>query len=84
MGHSGGNCNNLREVQPARDGNFICLYSGGGYGFAARKSAEDDSCSSGGCANQAKPDTLLLEDGGKFDLATLEGAHLTEQPYDRS
>ncbi|KAK2751260.1 hypothetical protein CKAH01_06446 [Colletotrichum kahawae] len=81
-GHSGGNCNNLREVQPARNTNFVCLYSGGfsggGYGFAARKRAEDDSCSTGGCANQANPDTLLLEDGGKFDIAALEGAPLTE------
>ncbi|KAI8311000.1 hypothetical protein K4K59_007780 [Colletotrichum sp. SAR11_240] len=86
MGHSGGNCNNLREVQPARNTNFICLYSGGfsggffggGYGFAARKRAEDDSCSTGGCANQVRPDTLLLEDGGKYDIAGLEGAPLTE------
>ncbi|KAI8296446.1 hypothetical protein K4K56_003652 [Colletotrichum sp. SAR 10_98] len=78
MGHSGDNCNNLREVQPARDTNFVCLYSGGGYGFAARKRAEDSSSSTGGCANQVKPDTLLLEDGGKYDIAGLEGAPLTE------
>ncbi|TEA10529.1 hypothetical protein C8034_v009556 [Colletotrichum sidae] len=82
-GHSGGNCNNLREVQPARNTNFVCLYSGGfsggGYGFAAAKrDGEDGTCAAGSCAFQQKPDTLLMEDGGKYDLTQLEGAAFTE------
>ncbi|WQF89892.1 hypothetical protein CDEST_14906 [Colletotrichum destructivum] len=79
-GHSGGGCNQLREVQPARNTNFICLYSGGfsggGYGFAGRK--RDECASSGSCTSFQKPDTLLLEDGGKWNIADLEDAPLRQ------
>ncbi|RYO95459.1 hypothetical protein DL766_007767 [Monosporascus sp. MC13-8B] len=78
-GHSGGRCNRLREVQPARNTNFVCLrsgfFSGGGYGFSGRKRADG---ADGGCTAYQKPDTLLLEDGGKYNIADLEDAPLTQ------
>ncbi|KAF4883793.1 hypothetical protein CGCFRS4_v013227 [Colletotrichum fructicola] len=41
-------------------------------------SASAASRPTGTCASQVEPDTLLLGDGGKFDLAALEGAHVTD------
>ncbi|KAI8309096.1 hypothetical protein K4K61_002125 [Colletotrichum sp. SAR11_59] len=60
------------------DWKLECMGHSGGNCNTCGRRAESDSCSTGGCANLVKPDTLLLEDGGKFDLAALEGAHLTE------
>jgi hypothetical protein len=80
-GHSGGNCNGLREVQRAHNTNFMCLrngwFSGGGYGFTSKKRAE--ACTTaGGCTTSQKPDTLILEDGGEYKIADLEGAALAQ------
>ncbi|KAM7184090.1 hypothetical protein V8F33_013193, partial [Rhypophila sp. PSN 637] len=92
-GHSGGNCRNTREVQRVANTNFRCLtngwFSGGGYGFASKKrgaavdalselSARFPAGSQEGCTSYAKPDLLLLADGGKYDIAGVEGEALTE------
>ncbi|RYP08895.1 hypothetical protein DL764_001605 [Monosporascus ibericus] len=78
-GHTGANCAGLREIQTAQNTNFVCLnnggFSGGGYGFNGRKR---DDCASGGCTTYQKADTLLLEDGGKYNIADLEDAPLTQ------
>ncbi|KAL3298215.1 transcription factor protein, partial [Colletotrichum asianum] len=70
MGHSGGNCNTCGRSSPRA----TSTSSTSSPAAATALLAESDSCSTGGCANLVKPDTLLLEDGGKFDLAALEAS----------
>lgn len=83
-GHNGGNCNGLREVQRAAGTNFMCLrngwFSGGGYGFTNKKreNAVDDACAAAeSCTGSQKPDLLLLEDGGKYNIADMDAESFT-------
>ncbi|KAH6646137.1 hypothetical protein BKA67DRAFT_696035 [Truncatella angustata] len=76
-GHSGGNCNNLRQVSPAVNTNFVCLnsgpFSGGGYSIVNGKRAEG---ANGGASHL--PDTLLFGDGAKYNITDLEETPLTQ------
>ncbi len=75
-GYSGGNCNAVREIQPASNTNLVCLnsgfFSGRGYGFRNQKRAD------GAVEGCEKPDILLFEDGGKYNITGLEEAHFTK------
>jgi hypothetical protein len=83
-GHFGGNCNRIREIQSARNTNFICLrnglFSGAGYGFNGlkRRAPELQCASSEGCVDVQTPDTLLFADGAQYNIADLEDDRLTQ------
>jgi hypothetical protein len=85
-GHFGGNCNRVREIQPARNTNFVCLgngpFSGAGYGFVGlKRRAPEFQCATDtneGCADVQKPDTLLFADGAQYNITDLDDVRLAQ------
>ena len=84
QGFSNGGCGSPKWLADLNGQNWVCMvansrpnYTGSRYWFVSRRRAEG-TCSAG-CTEQAKPDTLVLEDGvTKYDIAGLDDDKVEE------